>query len=118
MLDCSTHIKYCNAFINIFRPLTRDEVLAGDIAWEVAYTKKNLVKKAFVTDKPCPTDPAPIQVRYSLILLIKKFLKGSFVKIKFSQNGEITLPFTDVVNLAPVAVFNTANMSFHAFCEN
>ena len=39
----------------------------------------------------------------------------SFMKIKSTQNGETTLSFTDKVYHA---IFNVANMSFNAICEN
>ena len=43
----------------------------------------------------------------------------SFVKIKSSRIGEITLSFTKIyVNQALVANFNAANMCFNAIREN
>ena len=42
----------------------------------------------------------------------------SFVKIKSSRNGEITLSFIDKVNHAIVPIFNVANMYFNAVREN
>ena len=43
----------------------------------------------------------------------------SFVKIKPSQNGKITLSFTDIVNHALVAFFfYVANMTSNAIREN
>ena len=41
----------------------------------------------------------------------------SFVKIKPSRNGEITLSFTDVVNHVPVAIFNVVNMFLALFAK-
>ena len=42
----------------------------------------------------------------------------SFLKIKSSQNGEITLSFTDVGNSCPSRDFYVTNMSFTAIREN
>ena len=42
----------------------------------------------------------------------------SFVKIKLSRNGEITLLFTDEGKYPLVVNFNVANISFSAICEN
>ena len=43
----------------------------------------------------------------------------SFVKIKSSRNGEITLSFTDVGKSCPSRdLFNVANMSFNANRSN
>ena len=42
----------------------------------------------------------------------------SFVKMKSSGNGEITLSFFDIGYIAIVTNFVGANMSFNAFCEN
>ena len=42
----------------------------------------------------------------------------SFVKIKFTRNGETTLSFTDKVYHAIAPIFNVANMSFNAIREN
>ena len=43
----------------------------------------------------------------------------SFVKIKFSRNGEITLSLTDISKPCPKSqYFYTANMSFNAIREN
>ena len=42
----------------------------------------------------------------------------SFVKIKLSQNGKITLFFIDKVNLALVENFHITNMSFNVTREN
>ena len=42
-----------------------------------------------------------------------------FLKIKFGQKGEITLPFTDMSKSCPNCIFfYIANMSFNAICEN
>ena len=42
----------------------------------------------------------------------------SFIKIKSSQNGVITLSFTDEFKSCHVANFYIANMSFNAIHEN
>ena len=42
----------------------------------------------------------------------------SFVKIKSSQNGEITLSTTDIVKSCSRRDFYVASMSFNAICEN
>ena len=42
----------------------------------------------------------------------------SFVKIKSSQNGEITLSLTDKGKACQSRDFYVANMSFNAICEN
>ena len=42
----------------------------------------------------------------------------SFVKIKSSRNGEITLPFTDIGKPCPSRDFYVANMPFNAIREN
>ena len=44
--------------------------------------------------------------------------RRSFVKIKSSRNGEIILPFTDIVNLPLSGILNVANMFINAIHEN
>ena len=42
----------------------------------------------------------------------------SFVKIKLSRIGDITLPFTDIGKSCPVRDFYVANVSFNIIREN
>ena len=42
----------------------------------------------------------------------------SFVKMKSSQNGEITLSFSDIVKSCQSQIFSIANMLFNAICKN
>ena len=46
------------------------------------------------------------------------YFRETFVKIKPSKNGEITMSFTDVSKKGPCSEFNVKNTSFNAIHDN
>ena len=52
------------------------------------------------------------------VLFSRNFAYVKFLEIKSSQNGEITLSFTDLCKSCPSRDYNVANMSFNAYREH